>query len=61
LEALPFRSSVESRPRANEANERLAKHLYNHTGAWFMFLLDPSIPATNYLGEQVEWSPTSVN
>lgn len=38
--------------RTNEANERLAKHLYNHTGEWFMFLVDPSIPATNYLGEQ---------
>jgi transposase len=43
---------LSSRPRANEANERLAKHLYNHTGAWFMFLMDPSIPATNHLGEQ---------
>jgi transposase len=43
---------LSSRPRANEANERLAKHLYNHTGAWFMFLVDPSIPATNHLGEQ---------
>jgi transposase len=40
------------RPRENEANERLAKHLYKHTGAWFMFLVDPSIPATNYRGEQ---------
>jgi len=40
------------RPRVNEANERFAKHLYNHTGAWFMFLVDPSIPATNYRGEQ---------
>jgi transposase len=40
------------RPRHNEANERLAKHLYQHTGEWFMFLVDPSIPATNYRGEQ---------
>jgi transposase len=40
------------RPRGNEANERLAKHLYKHTGEWFMFLMDPRIPATNYLGEQ---------
>ena len=40
------------RPRGNAANERLAKHLYNHTGAWFMFLVDPSIPATNYRAEQ---------
>ena len=40
------------RPRRNEANERLAKHLYHHTGEWFMFLVDPSIPATNYRAEQ---------
>jgi transposase len=40
------------RPRCNEANERFAKHLYKHTGEWFMFLVDPSIPATNYRGEQ---------
>ena len=40
------------RPRGNKANERLAKHLYNHTGEWFMFLVDPRIPATNYRGEQ---------
>jgi transposase len=40
------------RPRSNEANDRLANHLYNHTGEWFMFLVDPSIPATNYRGEQ---------
>lgn len=40
------------RPRVNAANDRLAQHLYNHTGAWFMFLVDPSIPATNYRGEQ---------
>jgi transposase len=41
-----------SRPRGNEANERLAKHLDNHAGAWFMFLVDPSIPATNCAAEQ---------
>jgi transposase len=40
------------KPRVNEANECFAKHLYNHTGEWFMFLVDPSIPATNYRGEQ---------
>lgn len=43
---------LSSRPRDNEANERFAKHLNKYTGAWFMFLVDPSIPATNYLGEQ---------
>jgi transposase len=41
-----------ARPRANAANERLARHLSNHAGDWFMFFIDPSIPATNYLGEQ---------
>jgi transposase len=40
------------RPRGNEANNHLANHLYNHTGEWFMFLVDPSIPATNNCGEQ---------
>jgi transposase len=39
-------------PRANPANERLAAHLYRHAEQWFMFLLDPTIPATNYRGEQ---------
>ncbi len=41
-----------ARPRANAANERLAKHLDNHPGSWFLFLIDPTIPATNYRGEQ---------
>ena len=40
------------RPRSNDANERLAKHLYKHTGEWFMFLVDSNIPATNYRAEQ---------
>jgi transposase len=43
---------VSERPRRNEANQCLANHLANHAGAWFMFLVDPSIPATNYRGEQ---------
>jgi transposase len=40
------------RPRANAANDLLANHLYNHTGEWFLFLVDASIPATNHRGEQ---------
>jgi transposase len=40
------------KPRANAANERLAAHLYRHGEQWFLFLLDPTIPATNYRGEQ---------
>lgn len=45
------------RPRGNEANERFAKHLHKHTGAWFMFLLDPRIPATNHRAEQALKTP----
>jgi|SRR5262245_3287862 len=45
------------RPRRNEANDSLAQHLYNHTGSWFLFLADPSIPATNYRGEQALRGP----
>lgn len=45
------------RPRGNEANERLAKHLHKHTGSWFMFLLDPTIPATNHRAEQALKTP----
>ncbi len=41
-----------AKSRADEANDRLASHLHHHAGAWFMFLIDPSIPATNYQGEQ---------
>ncbi len=40
------------KPRVNAANERLAAHLHNHQAQWFLFLIDPAVPATNYLGEQ---------
>src|SRR5262249_5667023 len=40
------------RPRSNPANERLARHLWVHAEQWFAFLVDPSIPATNYRAEQ---------
>jgi transposase len=40
------------RPRSNEANARLARHLWEHAEQWFMFLIDPSLPATNYRAEQ---------
>jgi transposase len=50
-------AELSSRPRSNEANRSLAQHLYNHTGSWFMFLADPSIPATNYRGEQALRGP----
>ena len=40
------------KPRANVAHQRLAAHLHNHQAQWFLFLIDPAVPATNYLGEQ---------
>lgn len=44
--------ALTGKPRVNAANERLAAHLYNHLGQWFLFLLNPAVPATNYRGEQ---------
>jgi transposase len=35
-----------------DANRRLAAHLRSHALAWFWFLIDPSIDATNYRAEQ---------
>ncbi len=45
------------RPRPNEANERFAKHLYRHSPSWFVFLLNPAIPATNHRAEQALKTP----
>ena len=45
------------RPRTHEANETLAKHLYQHGEQWFRFLLDASIPATNHRAEQALKGP----
>lgn len=39
-------------PRQNTANETFAKHLDNNDSAWFAFLLDENIPATNHRAEQ---------
>jgi transposase len=36
----------------HEPNRRLAGHLLNHAMHWFWFLIDPTIDATNYRGEQ---------
>ena len=44
-------------PRQNAENERFAKHLYNHAASWFLFLVDPSIPATNHRAEQALKTP----
>ncbi|MGH9439420.1 MAG: IS66 family transposase [Terriglobia bacterium] len=38
--------------RSNAANERLAKHLWNHGHQLFTFLDQPGIDATNYRAEQ---------
>lgn len=45
------------RPRTNAENERFAKHLYNHVESWFVFLLDPGVPATNHRAEQALKTP----
>ena len=45
------------RPRANQANDTFARHLYNYGHTWFLFLLDPSVPATNHLAEQALRTP----
>jgi transposase len=43
---------LSGRPRANAANQTFANHLYHHGEQWLMFLLEPSIPATNHRAEQ---------
>jgi transposase len=45
------------RSRSNEANDRFARHLYHHAASWFLFLLDPKIPATNHRAEQALKTP----
>ena len=44
-------------PRQNPENDRFAKHLFNHAGSWFVFLLDPNVPATNHRAEQALKTP----
>jgi transposase len=46
-----------ARPRVNKENERFAKHLEKHAASWFLFLVDPNIPATNHRGEQALKTP----
>ena len=53
-------SNLAAAPRRNAANRRLANHLYDHAGSWFLFLIDPTIPATNYRAEQAT-RPAVVN
>jgi transposase len=40
------------RPRSLAEQERLAKHLWNHSEQWFAFVSDPSIEATTWKAEQ---------
>jgi transposase len=49
--------ALTARPRANEANDRFARHLYNHAAEWFLYLIDPTIPATNHRAEQALKTP----
>ncbi len=46
-----------ARPRCHPANARFAKHLHRHVTDWFVFLLDPAIPATNHRAEQALKTP----
>jgi transposase len=40
-----------ARPRCHPLNDTFARHLHNHGPEWFLFLLEPGQPATNYLAE----------
>jgi transposase len=39
-------------PRQNKANDVFARHLRRHASEWFLFMLDPTVPATNHWAEQ---------
>jgi len=45
------------RAKSNRVNERLARHLHHHLPDWFVFLVDPAVPAANTLGEQAMRPP----
>ncbi len=49
--------ALTERPRRNETNARFAKHLSQHAGSWFLFLIDPTVPATNHRAEQALKTP----
>ena len=46
-----------ARPRCNEVNDIFASHLHNYGHAWFSFLLQPDLPATNHQAEQALRTP----
>ena len=49
--------NLTARPRGNEVNNVFARHLYNYGHAWFAFLLQPDLPATNHEAEQALRTP----
>lgn len=46
-----------ARSRCNEVNDIFAAHLYDYANAWFTFLLQPELPATNHEAEQALRTP----
>jgi transposase len=46
-----------ARPRCNEVNDIFAGHLNKYAHAWFSFLLQPALPATNHQAEQALRTP----
>jgi transposase len=49
--------TLTSRPRVDAANDRFARHLFHHAAEWFLYLIDPTIPATNHRAEQALKTP----
>ena len=41
----------------NDEHRTFAKHLDNHVGEWFLFLTDPSVPATIHRADQALKTP----
>ncbi len=50
-------SDLALRPRVNDLNQTFANHLHDYSHAWFCFLLQPDLPATNYQAEQALKTP----
>lgn len=46
-----------ARPRCNEINDIFASHLNHYAHAWFAFLFQPDLPATNHEAEQALRTP----
>lgn len=46
-----------ARSRGHEANDTFAAHLYNYAHSWFVFVMEPGLPATNYQAEQALRTP----